>query len=52
MEGLGSGNCWRVIEINKPDKRDGGGGDDDNDDNNDYDDKEEEKGEETDYPCA
>jgi hypothetical protein len=41
MEGLDSGNCWRVIEVNKPNKSDGGGGDDD-----DYDDEEEGKGEE------
>jgi len=55
IEGLDSGNCWRVIEINKPNKRDCGVGDDcddDDDDDNDYDDEEEKEGEENNYPCA
>jgi hypothetical protein len=52
MEGLNSGNCCRVREINKPDKRDGGGDDDDENDDYDDDDTEAEEEEETDYPCA
>jgi hypothetical protein len=50
MEGLDSGNCWRVIEINEPNKRDGSGGNDDRD--NDYDEEEEQEGEENNYSCA